>query len=110
MNFLKISCNYVYRSFDGTSTLPWYERGKEIYRISRTFSLPSGTGKLELTDRSEIISQKLQRPDWGYHITLRPEPGSRLMLPSLHQQNRDGSPLPVDMDCWVPAKEEELRT
>jgi hypothetical protein len=105
-----IEASFVYRTFEGDSQLPWYERGEPIFRVTRRYMMHADSLEIRSEDRIENVSSVAQRPDWGYHITLRPEEGARLLVPSKQAEERGGGELPTDMETWYPAKDPSVRT
>jgi hypothetical protein len=105
-----IEASFVYRTFEGDQLLPWYERGESIFRVTRRYMMHADSLEIRSEDRIENVSSVVQRPDWGYHITLRPEEGARLLVPSKQAEERGGGELPTDMETWYPAKDPSVRT
>jgi len=105
-----ISASFIYRSFKGDPRTVWHQRGEKLFEITRTIKIPRENGKLEISDRIENLTDTPLVPDWGYHITFRPEEGDKLILPSRQRANRDGGELPKDVESWIPAKDEGIRT
>lgn len=97
------------RTFQGDSDLPWYERGELLYEVTRTLRLEKGAPTLWLFDTMTNVATEALTPDWGYHVTLRPEQGAQLLIPSRSVQNRNGEPVPQDHEVWKPAERNEQR-
>ena len=109
-NRIEISGAFVCRSFEGNDDIPWYERGTALFQVIRTLFITPKESKVRVIDNIINIRTKQQLPDWGYHITLRPQPGSRLIVPSGQQFNRSGGELPRDFETWQPAVDDKIRT
>ena len=108
-DYLEMTTTFLYRSFNYDSELPWYESGKPIYKITKTVILPSEANYFKITDRVENITDSIVVPDWGYHITFRPEKGSKLLVPSEKIEERSGGKIPDDIETWYPAINPETR-
>ncbi|MFO7622665.1 MAG: DUF4432 family protein [Bacteroidales bacterium] len=109
-NQCTIEASFTYRTFEGDADKPWYERGSPLFRITRKLVLRDDSTVIRLKDIIENISGQKQTPDWGYHITFRPEEGARYLVPSGHVQVRGGGQLPDDIETWHKAADEDVRT
>ncbi len=109
-NQCTIEASFTYRTFEGDSDKPWYERGNPIFRVTKKLIMFENSTVIRLKDIIENISGQLQTPDWGYHITFRPEEGARYLVPSGHVQVRGGGQLPDDIETWHKAADENVRT
>ena len=105
-----IQASFIYRTFEGNKQLPWYERGAPVFKVTRTYKIPANSLEIFVEDMIENVSAAMQRPDWGYHITLRPEEGAKLLVPSKNVQERGGGALPGDIETWHKANDESIRT
>jgi hypothetical protein len=105
-----IQASFLYRTFEGDDHLPWYERGEAIFKVTRKFTIPAKGLEFFVEDTIENVSNTIQRPDWGYHITFRPEEEARLLVPSKKVQERGGNVLPADIETWHKAKNPSVRT
>jgi hypothetical protein len=105
-----IQASFLYRTFAGDDHQPWYKRGEAIFRVTRKLTIPANGLEFMVEDTIENISNIIQRPDWGYHITLRPEKGARLLVPSRKVREREGSTLPADIETWHSAEDVSVRT
>ena len=105
-----IQASFMYRTFEGDHHLPWYERGAALYKVTRKYTLPANSFEIMVEDSIENVSSSKQTPDWGYHITLRPEEGAKLLVPSKQVQERGGGALPADIETWHPARDASKRT
>ena len=105
-----IQASFLYRTFKGDKNLPWYERGSAIFKVTRKLIIPADGIEFIVEDSIENVSNTTQRPDWGYHITLRPEEGARLLVPSKQVQERSGNALPADIETWHEAEDGSIRT
>jgi hypothetical protein len=106
---LSVQGSFTVRSFKGDPSLPWYERGEPLYEVTKSVVLKRGRPALWLTDTLTNISAEPLAPDWGYHVTLRPEKDAELIVPSKVIENRDGGAVPPDHETWQPSKEEGVR-
>jgi galactose mutarotase-like enzyme len=100
---LEVQGSLTVRSFKGAASLPWYERGKPLYTVTKKVVLKKGQPALFLTDTIANVSAEPLTPDWGYHVTFRPEPGAELFIPSKVIQNRGGEPVPPKHEKWQPS-------
>jgi hypothetical protein len=81
-----------------------------LYRIKKYFRFETATeAKVIIRDTIENISNYTLMPDWGYHITFRPEKGTRLVVGSKHMEERSGGPLPDDVETWAPQTKPAFR-
>jgi len=106
---LEMTGTFQYHRFryDGKSF--WYEGGKPMYKITKTLIVPAEGNSFIVRDRIEDITGSIQIPDWGYHITFRPEKGSKLLVPSMSAEERSGGEIPSDFETWYPAKKLNVR-
>jgi len=105
-----IQASFVYRTFEGDSALPWYERGTELFKVTRELTLIKDSLEIRIDDTIENISNTDQTPDWGYHITFNPEHGASYLVPSAHVHERGFKSLPNDIENWHKAEDELVRT
>ena len=105
-----IQASFVYRTFEGDEQVPWYKRGDALFKVTRRFIIPGKGLEFMLEDSIENVSKMNQRPDWGYHITFRPEEGARLLVPSKLVQERGGGELPADIETWYSAEDAAVRS
>lgn len=105
-----IQASFIYRTFEGDKQLPWYERGAALYKVTRKYTLPASCCEILVEDSIKNVSASIQRPDWGYHITLRPEEGAKLLVPSKQVQERGGGAMPADIETWLEAEDASVRT
>jgi len=99
----------IYRNMLGDSGKPWWKRGSQMYRITKSLIVDLETKGVKLADTITNISNEILIPDWGYHVTFSPESGSKLLVPSLKIEDRNGGSLPGKIDTWYPAKNEKIR-
>lgn len=109
-DYLEMTSTFHYRKFSYHSEQPWYEIGEPIYKITKTVILPAEGNSFKVKDRIENITGSIQVPDWGYHITFRPEKGSKLLVPSKSVEERSGGTVPEDIETWHPAENPKIRT
>jgi hypothetical protein len=105
-----IQASFDYHIFEGDSNIPWYKRGEALYKVTKKVKLKKGALEIKLEDTIENISNRSLTPDWGYHITFRPEEGARYIVPSKKAEERGGNPLPADIQTWPKAENENIRT
>jgi hypothetical protein len=105
-----IQASFNYRTFYGDPDKPWYTRGEALFRVTRKLILTKGSFKIKIEDTIENISNRMLIPDWGYHITFRPEDGARYLVPSRFVSVRGGNELPNDVETWHHAADEKVRT
>ncbi|MBE0655276.1 MAG: DUF4432 family protein [Bacteroidales bacterium] len=105
-----IKTELIYRDiYSGDKNGKWYENGESLYKIFRLFLLDGTIGDILVRDRITNVSSRTLNPDWGYHITLNPEPASRLIVPSESMELRRGGSLPDDPSLWLPANDDKVR-
>jgi hypothetical protein len=101
---------FIYHDMKGLRYNPWYRGGAPLYRIKKYFRFETATeAKVIIRDTIENISNYTLMPDWGYHITFRPEKGTRLVVGSKHMEERSGGPLPDDVETWAPQTKPAFR-
>jgi hypothetical protein len=105
-----IQASFNYHTFEGDIDKPWYKRGEALFRVTRKLVLTKGSFKIKIEDTIENISNRKLIPDWGYHITFRPEDGARYLVPSRSVSERGGNELPDDLETWHNAADEKVRT
>lgn len=108
-DYLEMTTTFLYNRFSYDAELPWYESGEPIYKITKKVILPSEANYFKVIDRIENITGNKMVPDWGYHITFRPEKGSKLLAPSEKIEERSGGKIPDDIETWYPALNPETR-
>lgn len=109
-NTCNVEASFIYRTFEGDTNLPWYERGEAIFKVTKKLILTKDSLEFRLEDTIENISYTAQSPDWGYHITFMPEEGAILKVPSKRFHERNHNPLPSDFETWHKAEIENVRT
>ena len=107
---LELSGRFICRDFDFISGKPWYNSGKPLYEITNIVVIPKDGTSIKAIAKVRNITNKVLQPDWGYHITFRPEGGSRLIVPSLSVEERAGGNVPDDIETWHPAENPQVRT
>lgn len=105
-----IQASFDYRTFEGDAKLPWYLRGEALFRVTKKMILKKDALEMKLEDTIENLSNRSLIPDWGYHITFKPEQGARYLVPSLKAEERSGNPLPADIQIWYKSENEKVRT
>jgi len=68
--------------------------------VSLTLDRPA----ISVRDTIKNISTEDLQPDWGYHLTLRPEKGAAYLIPSQSIEARGGGAIPPDHEIWPPAE------
>jgi hypothetical protein len=106
---LEVQGSFTVRTFKGDSRLPWYERGNPLYKVTKSVVLQKDQPTLFLTDTMTNVSADPLTPDWGYHVTFRPEKDAELMVPSKVIQNRAGEDVPADHEMWQPSGKDGVR-
>lgn len=104
-----VESSFVYRSFEGNPDLPWYQRGESLFKVTKRIILTKDSPGFKLEDTIENISNRSLTPDWGYHITFRPEPGARYIVPAKKAEYRGGAPLPANYTVWQPSPDSKQR-
>jgi hypothetical protein len=95
---------FYYRDFLQPDDLPWYERGEPVFEVQREYKIISGPfPEISLKDAIVNLDEKPQKPDWGYHFTLHPEPGAKMQVNSARSMNRDDGKLPENAETWFEA-------
>lgn len=107
---LELSGKFIYRNFDFSSGDTWYKSGKPLYEITNTVVIPKNGASIKTIAKVKNITNEILQPDWGYHITFRPENGSRLLVPSTNIEERSGGNVPDDIEIWHPAENPKIRT
>lgn len=84
---------------------------KPYYRITKTIRIDAAERTLYQCDRITNLSDVARTPDWGYHVQLRPESGSRFLVParSTHPRRSPDERLPADADTWRPVADPGTR-
>ncbi len=101
---IKISTEYIYREMKQADPQPWYENGTPLYRIRKSFELNiAKEPELEVIDSFKNISGEEILPDWGYHITFFPEPGSEIIVESEKRQLRGNGVIGKEPEVWLPS-------
>ena len=106
----RIEGSFIYRDFAISAQKPWHQQGEGMFRVTVSYVLNANKMTFRAIFSIENISGTILTPDWGFHITLRPEPGSKLLIPSSNVEDRSGAPLPDDIETWHPAGDEKVRT
>jgi len=109
-NGIRVTGSFIYRSMDKNNNKIWYLRGDELYKVSQSLFIPDKGKRFGFKTTIRNITNETLIPDWGYHITFRPEDGSRLIVPSRQAELRGGGELPSDIETWHPAAGSSVRT
>lgn len=89
---------------------PWYRRGNPLWTITRHVVLDTDKRQLQVLDAIRNDGSRRRRPDWGYHVQLRPEAGGKYVIPSRKTVGRFGGAVPEDFQVWRPAPDPTIRT
>jgi hypothetical protein len=100
----------IYRTMKGDDKKPWWERGPGMYKITKSLFIDPITTGFIIADTITNISNASLVPDWGYHVTFWPEPGSKILVPSLTCEERGRATVAPEFDTWHPALNEKIRT
>lgn len=98
-----LQTSFIYRSFEGNASLPWYKRGEALFRIDRKLTLTQSITEIRLEDSFENLGSIDLVPDWGYHITFRAETGAKYIVSAQHAEYRGGGELPNEYTIWKPS-------
>lgn len=109
-NHMETKTKFLYNKFIYNSDEPWYVSGEPMFEITRIVTIPAENHSFKVIDSIKNITDDILVPDWGYHITFRPEKGSKLIVPSKKVEERSGGKIPNDVETWYPAKKQEVRT
>ncbi len=106
----EIEISGAFHIADPVDVLPGPNR-RPYYRVARTIRIHGARRSLYQRDRITNLSDDPKTPDWGYHVQLRPEPGSRYLVParSTHPRRSPGEPPPADADTWRPVVDATTR-
>lgn len=102
-NAVQVKGRFLVRSHKGRSDVVWHKRGAVRFEVTRIVVIDSNPSRIVIVDSFRNASAKNLLPDWGYHVTFRPEPGATLLVPSAAAEVRGGGPLPVDFREWIPS-------
>lgn len=102
-NTVQVKGRFLVRSHKGRSDVAWYKRGAVKYEVTRTVVIDPSLLRLVILDSFRNTSDKNLLPDWGYHITFRPEPGATLLVPAAVAEARGGGPPPSNFREWIPS-------
>lgn len=106
---LEITGTIIYRNFNFAKGDKWYLCGEPTFAITHTIVIPREGHWFKSVIKATNITQNVLTPDWGYHVTLRPEKGSRLIVPSRSIEERSGNRVPDDFEFWNPAEDPLIR-
>jgi hypothetical protein len=107
----EIKGTFTYCNGNGGQTDNWYNRGIPLYKVEKNifYSLQETT-KIYFLDQITNVNSLVLKPDWGYHVFLRTEKGSRYLIPSREIQNRNsGHQVSDDFELWTPGKSTKAR-
>jgi hypothetical protein len=108
---VKVKAEFYYNSYKGDEDKLWYLRGEKLIKIIRHIVIKQeNEPTIELYDTFENISNSPFFIDWGYHITILPEKGARIIIPSKKIENRSGEYPLEDIETWNPAIDPKIRT
>lgn len=95
-----IEGSFIYRGFREEGHKPWYERGEALFEITKKITVFKNVSKISLNDTFRNLTNQPQTPDWGYHITFKPEDGATLAIPSTTKEMRGGGSIPSNFNTW----------
>jgi hypothetical protein len=102
--------SFIYREFNAENGKVWYLNGPALCEVTKKIIIHKYNTSLQLFDTIKNVTPHPIVPDWGYHITFKPEDGSRLLVASKKVEERSGSKVPADIETWLPAKDNTVRT
>lgn len=109
-NKITVKAEFIYHDLETANPQPWYQNGNPLYKVSKHYEFClCEKPKIIIRDIIENISDQNQVPDWGYHITFFPDPGTKLFVDSEKQEMRGGGKLPENIDTWLPSQEKAKR-
>jgi len=88
---------------------PWYEVGDPVYRVKKNLIFRQQLSGFLLHDEIANLTAVRQNPDWGYHVQLKPQPGSRYLVPSRERHLRGGEETGPNDEVWTPVEPERER-
>lgn len=88
----------------------WYRQGKPLYKVIRSISFQHGVPEILVEDEITNTTELELVPSIGYHITLYPERGCEIAIPSRTVENRSDGTLPINHNIWPPSTDENNRT
>ena len=94
---------------DKRTDIPRYERGVEVWRLSRAAIIEPARRSLHLVDEITNISDGSQSPDWGYHYQFHAEPGARLIIPSATVESRFAGEVEEGFREWKSSADASVR-
>lgn len=104
-----VEASFYFRTFQGSFSKAWYRRGRKTFRITRKVLINRNKCDMEVIDTFKNISSRAVTPDWGYHITFRPEPGALYLVPASKAEQRGGGVLPQDYTVWQRSPDDKQR-
>lgn len=104
-----VTGNTIVRSLRGGRRLPWYRRGSRMFGLVRRYEIDPAESRIVLSDCIRNISTQPLLPDWGYHITFRPEPRAKIYVPAAHRELRGGGLVAEHHEVWQPSPEPTQR-
>ena len=107
---LVVSSEYQYHEMNNRSETPWYRAGRPLFRIKKEYVFRENP-EPEIISRDTIvnITDETLTPDWGYHITFHPLPGTKLKVPSSSVEARGGGSVPDEIETWHPQAKQGFR-
>jgi hypothetical protein len=109
-NSITVKATYIYHDMINAKIQPWYKNGNPLYKVHKYYHLClCEKPKIIVKDSIENITDKDLVPDWGYHITFYPHPGTKLIVDSGSQEARGGGDLPADIQTWSLSTESGFR-
>ncbi len=99
----KIVVSGVFNTYDAHSCISMNVDAEAEFEVTKRVIIDRTSPQLRIHDSVKNVSSKMLRPDWGYHIQLRPQPDAELLFPSLRVSERFKTPVPYDHERWYPA-------
>ncbi len=97
---------YIY---DPNRIFPHKQNVDPYFKVQKNIELFLKKPALLIRDVITNIGRNSRFPDWGYHVQLRPEKGSRYLIPSKEVRKRWGGKLEDNYEYWKEAEEEAVR-
>ncbi|MFP4059644.1 MAG: DUF4432 family protein [Bacteroidales bacterium] len=107
---LIVSSEYQYHEMNDRSEKPWYRAGRPLFLVKKEYIFKENP-EPEIVSRDTIvnITDETLTPDWGYHITFHPLPGTKLKVPSSSVEVRGGGNVPDEIETWQPQAKPAFR-
>ena len=108
--WVEVEAEFIYHDMKSADNHPWYEDGHELYSVKKNYKFRADDApQIIVRDTIKNISDQTLTPDWGYHVTFYPQPGSKILVPSGSVEERNGEKIPNDIETWNMAGSDEPR-